>query len=168
MTTTKLVSKTEFARRSGRAKSTVSEAFRAALAPAIVGHRVNLVHPSVRAWAESRGIDADALCGRSTGDTEYTVDLVELARLLGDEPPATPARGFVVSLVEPWVLELAALAMFERDERGEVADGAVPEGLLASALVGDSINTEHPSFVFFLARLLGRVPTADDVRRFQE
>jgi hypothetical protein len=180
------LSRADFARRTGRARSTVTEACRGPLAPACDRDRIDAIHPAAAEWARQRGIDPSVLlcdfydatllyesirsltADRPEG-SYYLVTVQFFAYLAGvrssevAEVLSQVVRGCIIDVADPRALEFMAAHPYPRGRDGLVHE--LPLGTLWGATVvrhvGDddpSLDPHHPLMRVFMARCDGKVP----------
>jgi hypothetical protein len=210
--------RTDFARRSGRSRSTISEACAGPLAAACTPDgRIDAAHPAAVAWARERGIEPEQLLEETSRDMlredrtlvrcpAATLTIQALAEMVGkgvEEVEAemqTHCADAIIPATHVTAEQVAffagcdvddVLAAVDAGELGpavqrtgyfdlghkvviafaarrpflELDDGEVdaPDGYLSAAMIGTRINAAHPVCQIFLARCLGRVPTAAEI-----
>lgn len=163
------ISRAAFARLSGRARSTVTEACTGVLAAACLpGGRIDRAHPAARAYLAARGL----LAGASSAVRELVTetDFAELAGVtVADVQSAheleAARRGTRIDLGHEASLTYLAARPFPRDADGAVGPDAWPAGALAAADIdADTLDADHPRMRAFFARCDGVAPTDESVR----
>jgi hypothetical protein len=161
----------DLARRSGRARSTVTRACQGELRAALVNDRVNAAHPRVIAWARARGIDPAALTPGVFVRRDVVAELSPeaFARFAGvtSDEIFEARRGSLraamlpsgnIDLAHAAALEFLARRPFRRGANGSIDETDVPDGILAAACSGgDEIEIDHPCTRAFFARCMARV-----------
>lgn len=177
------ISRAELARRSGRSRSTITEACAGPLAAACLpGGRIDVAHPAVEAWATARGVSLPELragtrcdgapsaplgarAARRAASSRELVSFDDFACLAGVTVRVVQQavrgrlraalRGPKIDLGHPEAIEFMAAFPFERDDHGAVVEELIPEGMLATAYDAerDTVDRDHPRARAFLARM---------------
>lgn len=181
-------SRAGFARLTGRARSTISEATAPGgpLYAAMTGDRIDIAHPAavryrlgsrptIAELARAICVDAEELAADPATLAVYGtlvrwrfVTFAEFAHRAGVTTAAVQraARDELASAMTSDGLDLAHPASLEFMARHPF-DADPPDGFLATACVGESIDVHHPVARAYLSRLWGVAATDDEIdRRF--
>lgn len=130
------ISRAEYARRVGRARSAITAACNGPLAAACLdGARINAAHPAAVAFAAKRGVSVDRLLADATA-AEGTATAPTPPRASARRPPRAPMRKSAVqgvSYLEARFISLEGLAMIA----GEATESVDRAALSPATLIAD-------------------------------
>lgn len=179
-------SRADFARLTGRARSTISEATAPGgpLHAAMVGDRIDCAHPAavryrlgprptIAELAQAICVDADELAADSSTLAIYGtlvwfrfVTFEEFANRAGVTVDAVrqAVQDELARAMTPDGLDLGHAAALEFMARQPFEEDP-PDGFLAPACVGESIDVQHPVARAYLSRLWGVAATDSEIDR---